>query len=67
MKTRKAYNSFQTKNGKTYKLMGTFVDPENSKYSDLILLENNDIYLLRFNEWLISSHYLASNDRPIDE
>jgi hypothetical protein len=47
--------------------MGTFVDPENSKYSDLILLENNDIYLLRFNEWLISSHYLASNDRPIDE
>ncbi|PNF16198.1 hypothetical protein B7P43_G17973 [Cryptotermes secundus] len=30
VKKRKAYNSFQTKNGKTYKLMGTFVDLENT-------------------------------------
>jgi hypothetical protein len=33
---RKAYSSFQCKDGTIYKLMGTFVDPKNSKYSDLV-------------------------------
>jgi hypothetical protein len=33
---RKEYSSFQCKDGTIYKLMGTFVDPKNSKYSDLV-------------------------------
>jgi hypothetical protein len=39
---RKTYNSIQCKDGTVYKLMGTFVDPKNSKYSDLTLSENNE-------------------------
>lgn len=41
---RKASDCFQSKDGKTYKLMGTFTDPKNSKYPDLILLEDKGHY-----------------------